>query len=104
MRSVIIRTLFGIFAITAVEAKEPMRINDLDHFVVDCSKKKEQIEFLESMRPSQGDKILARFTTKAMPWQALTDPEGYRKNKYLGQGGYDWLIRQKLYTLATQCY
>jgi hypothetical protein len=102
MRSVIISMLFGIFATTAV-AREPMQYNDLDHFQVDCSLKKEQIQFLQSLRPTGNEKLTARFKQHFMPWQAVTDGSKFKKNNKIGTGGYDWLINQHLYTLKTQC-
>jgi len=102
MRLVIISMLFGISVTTAV-AREPMNINDLDHFQVDCTIKQEQIQLLQSIRPTGNEKLVARFKKNFMPWQAITDGSKFKKNNNVGSGGYDWIINQHLHTLKTQC-
>ena len=81
--------------------REPMDFEDLDHFQIDCNLKKEQTEFLNSMRTK--NKTWARFQWKFMPWQAVTDHKGYSKNKRQAIGAYDWVINQHLHTIASQC-
>ena len=85
-------------------ANEPMSWNDLDHFVVNCEMKQEQIEFLNSFRTTKAERTWHLFQYKMMPWQIVTDPKGYSKNRNQAIGRYDWLINQHLHTLATQCY
>ena len=106
--SVALSIAFGTSAIiaTSLQAseREPMDWQDLDHFVVNCEMKKEQIEFLNSMRSTKNERTWNLFQWKFMPWQAVTDPKGYNKNRQQAIGGYDWLINQHLHTLATQCY
>jgi len=106
LRNVATSIVFGTTVTLAVtsQADEPMAWNDLDHFVVNCEMKQEQIEFLNSFRTSKGERTWNLLQYKLMPWQAITDPKGYRKNKYQATGRYDWLINQHLHTLATQCY
>ena len=93
----------SVIIATSLQAseREPLDWQDLDHFQVDCSLKKEQTEYLNSMRTT--NKKWARFQWKFMPWQAVTDGEGYEKNKKQATGAYDWLINQHLHTIASQC-
>ena len=106
LRNAVTSIVFGTTVILADTslANEPMDWNDLDHFVVNCEMKREQIEFLNSMRTSKAERTWHLFQYKLMPWQAVTDPEGYNKNRNQAIGRYDWLINQHLHTLATQCY
>ena len=108
LRNVAISIAFGTSVITATtlpaSEREPMDWQDLDHFVVNCEMKKEQIEFLNSMRTTKSSRTWNLFQWKFMPWQVVTDSNGYTKNKYQATGRYDWLINQHLHTLATQCY
>ena len=106
LRNVVTSIVFGTTVIIADTslANEPMNWRDLDHFVVNCEMKQEQIEFLNSFRTTKGERTWNLFQWKFMPWQAVTDPKGYQKNKQQAIGGYDWLINQHLHTLATQCY
>ena len=106
LRNVVTSIVFGTTVIIADTslANEPMNWNDLNHFVINCEMKQEQIEFLNSFRTTKGERTWNLFQWKFMPWQAVTDPKGYQKNKQQAIGGYDWLINQHLHTLATQCY
>ena len=108
VRRAITSIIFGTCVTTATlsSAAEgiPMDWYDLDHFQIDCSLKKEQIEFLNSMRVSESDMIGFRLQELVMPWAKLTDPEGNARVHRTGNGDYNWLINQHLYSLATQCY
>jgi hypothetical protein len=81
-----------------------MSYYDLDHFVVDCSKKKEQVAFLQSMYGTDNERRNARFANALTPWTVFTDRTGRARQKYFGNGEYNWIIRQKLYILNTQCF
>ena len=106
LRNAVTSIVFGTTVILADTslADEPMDWHDLDHFVVNCEMKQEQIEFLNSFRTTKSERTWNLFQWKFMPWQAVTDPKGYHKNKQQATGRYDWLINQHLHTLATQCY
>lgn len=105
LRNAVTSIVFGTTVILADTslANEPMDWNDLDHFVVNCEMKREQIEFLNSMRSNKAERTWHLFQYKLMPWQAVTDPKGHNKNRQQAIGGYNWLINQHLHTLATQC-
>lgn len=107
LRNVVTSIVFGTTVILAdtslASDNEPMAWNDLNHFVINCDMKREQIEFLNSMRTSKSERTWHLFQYKLMPWQVVTDPNGYTKNKQEAIGGYNWLINQHLHTLATQC-
>lgn len=98
--------LFGscvIIATQSANAEMPMNDNDLDHFVPDCSKKREQVEWLQSFRNSKAQRLTARIEVYATPWRWITDPEAQRRLSLLGRGDYNWLINQHLMTLRNNC-
>ena len=112
MQKVLTKQLFGTFVIlvimlSAVEqsyANVPMSYYDLDHFAIDCSKKREQTEFLQSMYGTDSERRSARITNALTPWTVFTDKTGRARQKYFGNGEYNWVIRQKLHILNTQCF
>jgi len=71
----------SVIIATSLQAseREPLDWQDLDHFQIDCSLKKEQTEYLNSMRTK--NVTWARLQWKFMPWQSVTDGEGYEKIK-----------------------
>ena len=105
---VFIKRLCGIFVIivslNTANAEVPMNIDDLDHFVVDCSKKQQQVEFLQSLRSSSDQRAGARLQTILTPWRWFTDPEGHERVYNVGKGSYNWIINQHLWTLKNNCY
>lgn len=100
--------IFGTCVTTATlsNAAEgiPMDYYDLDHFQIDCSLKQQQVEFLNSMRMSETEMRAFRLQGFLTPWTKLTDPNGADRVRKTGNGDYNWLINQHLYSLATQCY
>ncbi|SVC77744.1 uncharacterized protein METZ01_LOCUS330598 [marine metagenome] len=76
-----------------------MSYNDLAYFQIDCSKKREQVAFLQSMYSTDNERRNARFMNLLTPWTVFTDRAGGARRKYVGNGEYNWVIRQKLYKL-----
>ena len=105
---VFIKRLCGIFVITVslntANAEMPMNIHDLDHFQIDCSKKQQQVEFLQSLRSTSDQRAGARLETLLTPWRWFTDPEGANRVYHVGKGNYNWLINQILWSLENNCY
>ena len=105
---VFIKRLCGIFVIIAVfntaNAEMPMNIHDLDTFQLDCSKKQQQVEFLQSLRSSSDQRTGARLQSFLTPWKWFTDPEGQERIYNVGEGSYNWIINQHLWTLKNNCY
>ena len=105
---VFIKRLCGIFVIIAslntANAEMPMNLHDLDTMQLDCSKKKEQIEFLQSLRSTSDQRAGARLETLLTPWRMFTDPEGRERVEHVGKGSYNWIINQHLWTLKNNCY
>jgi hypothetical protein len=76
---------------------------DLDYFQIDCSRRAEQIAFLQSLRSTADDRLLARAANALMPWRMFTNPGAYYNNAALGSSRTDWVINQKLIALRDDC-
>lgn len=58
----------------------PMATQDLNHFSVDCSRKQEQIAFLQNMRVTVDESFASRMRILFKPYEILTDPRVYYAN------------------------
>ena len=81
----------------------PMGFQDLDHFKINCKKKGEQIAFLQSMRPTRDEKLLAGFSAMFQPWTYITDPYGHDSKRAVSTGRSEWVINQLLMELRDNC-
>ena len=84
-------------------AAPPMDFVDLDYFQIDCSRRTEQIAFLQSLRSTADDRMLARATNALMPWRMFANPAAYNNNAAQGSNRTDWVINQKLIALRDDC-
>ena len=83
--------------------RTPMGFADLDHFKVNCKKKAEQIAFLQSMRPTNDEKLFAGLSTIFQPWNYIVDPYGHDSNRAVSTGRSEWVINQLLMELRDNC-
>ena len=81
----------------------PMGFQDLDHFKVNCKKKTEQIAFLQSMRPTRDEKLLAGFSVMLQPWNYLVEPYEHDSKRAVSTGRSEWVINQLLMELRDNC-
>jgi len=81
----------------------PMGFQDLDHFKVNCKKKAEQIAFLQSMRPTRDEKLLAGFSVMLQPWNYLVEPYEHDSKRAVSTGRSEWVINQLLMELRDNC-
>lgn len=84
-------------------AAPPIDFTDLDYFQIDCSRRTEQIAFLQSLRSTADDRLFARATNALMPWRMFTNPSAYYNNAAQGSNRTDWVINQKLIALRDDC-
>ena len=84
-------------------AAPPVDFTDLDYFQIDCSRRAEQIAFLQSLRSTADDRLFARATNALMPWRMFTNPAAYNNNAAQGSSRTDWVINQKLIALRDDC-
>lgn len=82
---------------------QSMAVEDLNYFKIDCSKKKEQIEFLQRQLNNGDDMLIARLKNMVTPWTALTDPEGRSEQYSIGSGHSNWLIKQTIWKIRYTC-
>lgn len=57
-----------------------MATQDLNYFVVDCRRKQQQIEFIQTLRVSQDQQLAARLRMMSKPWEMVTAPQVYAVN------------------------
>ena len=113
MRDIVPRfaNVYGVCVILAIllttgcstVQRTPMGFADLDHFKVNCKKKAEQIAFLQSMRPTNDEKLFAGFSTIFQPWNYITNPYEHDSNRAVSTGRSEWLINQLLMELRDNC-
>lgn len=63
----------------------PMSTQDLNHFVVDCKIKQQQVDMLQSMRQTQDEQFTARMRSMFQPFRWTSDHDiAYgNPNKYI---------------------
>jgi hypothetical protein len=88
---------------SAASAAPAVDFTDLDYFQIDCSRRTEQIAFLQSLRSTADDRLLARAANALMPWRMFTNPAVYNNNAAQGSSRTDWVINQKLMALRDDC-
>ena len=96
---VIAVTLLG----SGCTTRQPMSAMDLSYFQIDCSRKKEQIQFLNSMRVTDDDRIINGITNILSPWERYQDSPASVQRQQIHRGRTNWLINQKLSRLAKDC-
>jgi len=104
-----LKIAFGCFAIAATllnagcanlsSPHRPMSHADLEWFVTDCRFKSEQIAMLQSMRPTNDEKMFARLNNELFFWQPFINPNQFEQRQQIGSGRVDWLINQHLMRL-----
>jgi len=82
---------------------QPMEVADLNWFRIDCSKRNEQLKFLNSQLSNPDDQLMARLKNATTPWTAVTDPEARAEQYSVGSGHSNWLIRQTIYKVRYYC-
>jgi len=105
-RRAITSIVFGICVISATASEAgrlPLSYEALNHFQIDCSKAKEQTEFLISLKRNYNEMQMDRIKAYLMPWKILTDPDGHARLNHSGYGGYNRMIDSHLHDLSTQC-
>lgn len=97
-RSVIIA--IGL-SIAAVAQASDYSVVDLNYFHVDCRIKQQQIEFLQSLRPTPAERGNSGLLNMLMPWKVITDSNTYENRAHHASGRTDWMINQLLMELRT---
>lgn len=100
---VIVVSLFNTACTTAVPGRQPMPQHSLDRFQIDCSKKSQQIAFLQSLRPTRTEQISSGTANLTAPWMIVTDRQTYQHRVDVHNGKIDWTINQLLMRLAHDC-
>ena len=85
---------------TGTPGAQPMSYQDLNYFQVDCKRKQEQVEMLQSMRQNRDQMVSAQTTNMFKPWTAITDPQGFNERQQAAQGGINKQINYNLFLLS----
>lgn len=80
-----------------------MNHRDLARFEIDCSRKEEQIRFLQSLRASSDDQFWHRLESRFRPWGAVTNSDQHTQRNQVGSGRTNWLINQNLLMIQRNC-
>jgi len=106
--SVQLNIVFGAFVIivsllttacsTTSAPTYSMTTESLNHYQVECSKKAEQIRFIQSMRPSESQRNMAAIIT-TVPFAWMADVGNYSGQKQVASGRKDWMLNQILMEL-----
>lgn len=91
----------GIYSIKS--PRLPISYEKLSYFQIDCSKAKEQTEFLIALKRTPGEMQADRIKAYVMPWKILNDPDVHARWNHSGYGGYNRMIDSHLHDLSTQC-
>lgn len=75
---------------------------DLNYFVVDCSRKDEQIQMLQSMRVTPDEQFAAQMRVAFKPYEIVTDRSAYTTNHNIAYGNVNKYINHKL-RLLSEC-
>ena len=80
-----------------------MSPEDLDHFVVDCSRRDEQIRFLTTQLVSADDRLLAWITNYFDIWGQLTNSDDYMLRASIAGQQTNWLVNQQILRIKHFC-
>lgn len=99
---------FGVFVILAslcntATAQPVMSAQDLEYFRIDCRIKEQQMLFLQSLRSTPDQRLVAGLTNVVTPWRVFTDPASYRQQVQVHNGNTNWLITQLVIRLSREC-
>jgi hypothetical protein len=98
---VITASLFSGCAMQPAPNRIPMSTMDLNYYRIDCSRKQEQIEFLQSQRISRDEQFAARMRLMWRGDQLITDPRVYMINHDMATGNPNKYINYLLQELST---
>jgi hypothetical protein len=93
-------SLFSGCATQPMPERVPMTSMDLNYYQVDCRRKQEQVQFLQSMRISQEEQFAARMRLMWRSDQLVTNPRVYLINYDMAHGNPNKYINYLLRELA----
>jgi type IV pilus biogenesis protein CpaD/CtpE len=94
---VTIASLSSGCATTADPNRVPAGVEDLNsRFQIDCSRKQEQIDMLQSMRQSRDETFEAYLRLMLQPWRVFTDPNSHQIDAEISQGNPNKYINYHL--------
>ena len=76
---------------------------DLDTFVIDCSRRDEQIRYLLSHVSEPGEQVNARLSNMVQPYKVITDRDVWFQRKNVGSGQINYDIKQLIHLIKVNC-
>lgn len=97
-------TVIGAIVLTGCTTTSKMNVEDLNHFRVDCSRKYEQLAFLESQMPSQRDRLVNGLRTTSPVGVVATMLDGtYHEEQAMFNDRQKNIARHLIYQIKSHC-
>lgn len=80
-----------------------MNAVDLEHYQINCRMKTQQVQFLQSLRPTRDERFSAGIDNSLQPWKVITNPMEFQNTRSIQGGRTEWLINQLLMQIAYNC-
>jgi len=77
---------------------------DLNTFVIDCSRRDEQIRYLANLASLPEEQTNARLSNLVQPYKIITDPDTFMQRHNVGNGQINYDIRQLIWLIQRNCY
>lgn len=97
---VVFASLFSGCASQPMPNRVPVATMDLNHFIIDCRRKQEQVEFLQSLRQTREEQMAARLRLMFNSYELVTNPTMYQTNYDMANGNPNKYINYLLRELA----
>lgn len=95
----------SLIAVAGCTTTSRMDIADLDHFRIDCSRREEQLAFLERQFPGQGDRMINAFRVTSVVGTAASMYDGtYHEERALYENKHAAVARLLIFQIKSNCY
>ena len=76
---------------------------DLNTFVIDCTRRDEQLRYLANLASSPGEQANAKLSNMVQPYKILTDPDVFNQRNNVANGQINYDIRQLIWLIQRNC-
>lgn len=76
---------------------------DLNTFVIDCSKRDDQLRYLANLASTPGEQSNARLSNLVEPYKFFTDRGTFVQRSNVGSGQINYDIRQLIHLIHANC-
>lgn len=97
--------ILSLIAVTGCTTTSKMDIADLSHFKIDCSRKEEQLAFLERQFSSQQDKFVNAFRVTSIVGTAASMHDGtYTEERAMYENYHSAVARNLIFKIKSSCH